>query len=639
MRGATKGKQLIKQLIKRGPQKSPPNFKAPLPERAGSHARVCSVNIVLVYKVGSSGSDFGVKASLVGRVLEGNDKVEVETTQILEYLRRDQAPLSENSNVRMLENWDGEEVWSLFPIGKDACVSLAYEAISDNSLRAMEPLYLLLSKSGVKVPFIELLMGGNYCIRSNEAASSLPVVTAGAIAQLAAQVSDSHGPRVAKEIADTFAPLSQINWRSHRPTGVLFHGPPGTGKSTICKAILQKLADSEAILFSGVAAQLNEKYVGESEKRLRGMTDIANAYPNRLFWVFLDEVHGLAKKQTGGKTSDHKLDTLLSLLEVMASQEHGNIIFLFATNFKEGLDAAFVRSKRVDRHILVPSLSWDQRVRFWENNMPSTTDFSVTDLAVMTTNFVVAQTQAVLGLSEPQWLDNFFRIARGSTSTAYFADLFKIPPPYFNLALLNAFGPMAVPGSITGIYRNYNFGKTIIRSSHTSFNFAGTIIRSSHTSFNFDGTLLSNEKLAIRCFLSSFRPDIMVKVDTAMVIEIGEEQFPGALAEALAQARFEGVRTLFLIHLADFVGGLEYDGQTFQGPARGVALAAVMSLLEEINFLSHADVSAWVVFPIVFNYNSHGYYNLPLVLQRSSLALSPGSLQVTRQQTEIDISK
>ena len=113
----------------------------------------------------------------------------------------------------------------------------------------MEPLYLLLSKSGVKVPFIELLMGGNYCLRPNETASSLPIVTAGAITQLAAQVSKSHGPRVAKEITDAFRPLSELNWRSRRPTGVLFHGPPGTGKSTICKAILENLADSEAILF------------------------------------------------------------------------------------------------------------------------------------------------------------------------------------------------------------------------------------------------------------------------------------------------------------------------------------------------------------------------------------------------------
>lgn len=235
----------------------------------------------------------------------------------------------------------------------------------DTSFSIDRPIRLVLREAASKVSLVEealRLYAGRQ--QSDEVVLQKAVVELSEIRTLRQElINAGFSGALVKRIITAFFALSLDTWRKDKPGGVLFHGPPGTGKSFLCTTIMKLLGKKErgCVLFSGVSSHLNEKYVGEAEKRLRGMMELANKKPNRLFFIFIDEVHGLAKRQMGGKESDHKLDTLLSLLELMASLPHNNIVFLFATNFKEALDPAFLRSKRVDAEILVPAHSWKQR--------------------------------------------------------------------------------------------------------------------------------------------------------------------------------------------------------------------------------------------------------------------------------------
>ena len=147
------------------------------------------------------------------------------------------------------------------------------------------------------------------------------------------------------------------------------------GKSYLATLIMNWASEGpQHILFQGVGALLNERYVGEAEKRLKGLAESASAAPNKLFFIFIDEVHGLAKRQSSGSGRDNssgssKQDLLLSLLEVMT--RYPNILFLFATNFLASLDPAFLRSKRIDLQILIPSHTFNERKLFYRNKIES----------------------------------------------------------------------------------------------------------------------------------------------------------------------------------------------------------------------------------------------------------------------------
>ena len=101
-------------------------------------------------------------------------------------------------------------------------------------------------------------------------------------------------------------------YREHRltpPRGVLLYGPPGCGKTLIAKAVAASLGAGgrgEAYFLNIKGPQLLDKYVGETERRIRVIFARARekAATGVPVVVFFDEMDSLFRTRGSGRSSD-----------------------------------------------------------------------------------------------------------------------------------------------------------------------------------------------------------------------------------------------------------------------------------------------------------------------------------------------
>jgi transitional endoplasmic reticulum ATPase len=126
--------------------------------------------------------------------------------------------------------------------------------------------------------------------------------------------------------------------------GIILEGPPGTGKTTLAKALATQI---EYNFISISSTDLLSKYVGQTESRIQEVFERArNSQP---CLVFIDELDGVFGNSRGARTQAHqisKLSQFLSLMDGMTTE--GNVIFVATTNKKQLLDPALLRSGRFE---------------------------------------------------------------------------------------------------------------------------------------------------------------------------------------------------------------------------------------------------------------------------------------------------
>ena len=132
------------------------------------------------------------------------------------------------------------------------------------------------------------------------------------------------------------------------PRGVLLHGPPGTGKTRLARAVANESA-AEFFLING--PEIMGSAYGESEKRLREVFEEAAA--NQPAIVFIDEIDSIAPKRdrAQGETEKRLVAQLLTLMDGLESRT--NVVVIAATNRPEAIDEALRRPGRFDREIVV----------------------------------------------------------------------------------------------------------------------------------------------------------------------------------------------------------------------------------------------------------------------------------------------
>jgi len=148
------------------------------------------------------------------------------------------------------------------------------------------------------------------------------------------------------------------------PSGVLLHGPPGTGKTMLAKAVAN---ESDATFIKMTGSELVQKFIGEGARLVRDL--FALAAEEQPAVVFIDEIDAIASRRTDSKTSgDAEVQrTMMQLLSEMDGfDDRGEIRIMAATNRYDMLDEAILRPGRFDRLIEVPKPGPEGRKKILE---------------------------------------------------------------------------------------------------------------------------------------------------------------------------------------------------------------------------------------------------------------------------------
>jgi proteasome regulatory subunit len=143
------------------------------------------------------------------------------------------------------------------------------------------------------------------------------------------------------------------------PKGVLLHGPPGTGKTILAKAVAHS---TDATFLRVVGSEFVQKYIGEGARLVRELFELAKNKSPAI--IFVDELDAIGARRMDGATSgDREVQrTLMQLLaEMDGFDPRGEVKLIAATNRLDMLDPALLRPGRFDRVIEIPMPSRDAR--------------------------------------------------------------------------------------------------------------------------------------------------------------------------------------------------------------------------------------------------------------------------------------
>ena len=147
----------------------------------------------------------------------------------------------------------------------------------------------------------------------------------------------------------------------------LFHGPPGTGK-TLSATLLGKKNNLD--VYRVDLSQVVSKYIGETEKNLASIFDIAE---NKNWILFFDEAESLFSKRTAVSDSKDKFANQETAYLLQRVENYNGLIIL-ATNLKPNIDLAF--SRRLQSVINFPMPNYPQRKELWINALSGISDLT-----------------------------------------------------------------------------------------------------------------------------------------------------------------------------------------------------------------------------------------------------------------------
>lgn len=147
-----------------------------------------------------------------------------------------------------------------------------------------------------------------------------------------------------------------------RRIGVNLYGAPGTGKTMAAHAIAKSLGRKILIVNY---ADIESKYVGETPKNIRKAFEAAKNSDSILFF---DEADAILSKRVTNMTQavDVSVNQTRSVMLMLMNEFQDFIIF--ATNFIENFDPAFMR--RISIHIKFTLPDEDCRKRLWRMYTP-----------------------------------------------------------------------------------------------------------------------------------------------------------------------------------------------------------------------------------------------------------------------------
>src|SRR6478672_305763 len=173
------------------------------------------------------------------------------------------------------------------------------------------------------------------------------------------------------------------------PRGMIFWGPPGTGKTYFAKAMAASIGAAITVV-SG--PELKSKWVGESEENLRQIFYKARqSAPSIIVFDEMDSFATARGTYTGSGVEHSMVNQLLTEMDGFHKEE---LVFVVGTtNFVESLDPALLRPGRFEFHLHIPYPEPDDRraiLRIYDRKMGLRLTDDALDYAIRRTNdFVV----------------------------------------------------------------------------------------------------------------------------------------------------------------------------------------------------------------------------------------------------------
>jgi transitional endoplasmic reticulum ATPase len=178
------------------------------------------------------------------------------------------------------------------------------------------------------------------------------------------------------------------------PTGILLKGAPGTGKTTIARILAN---EAKCRFFSITPADINQMYVGESEKRVKEL--FARARENPPAIIFIDEIDALLPIRQGG-IAIHSDKVVNQFLQEMDGMTPNTRVFIVgATNRPDMLDPALRRGGRLSREIEIPLPDREARLlmlKLFTRGVRLAPDVDMESLADKTEGYSGADLRAVV---------------------------------------------------------------------------------------------------------------------------------------------------------------------------------------------------------------------------------------------------
>lgn len=156
--------------------------------------------------------------------------------------------------------------------------------------------------------------------------------------------------RISEVIGSTFESAELLKAIHSKPVkGVLFTGPPGTGKTFMARIIASVY---KATFYTVSGAEVSSKWYGESEQLLRNLFRDAEKESPSI--IFFDEIDSLAGRRDHDTSEVSKRVVAELLVSLDGFDLDSGVIVIAATNRAHDLDPALLRPGRFDWRIDFP---------------------------------------------------------------------------------------------------------------------------------------------------------------------------------------------------------------------------------------------------------------------------------------------
>ncbi|KAK6344044.1 hypothetical protein TWF696_007691 [Orbilia brochopaga] len=163
--------------------------------------------------------------------------------------------------------------------------------------------------------------------------------------------------------------LDRVSWNRI----VLLHGSAGSGKTSLCRALAQKIAVRSFSKFSRVklvevnTRTLMSRFLGDGSRLVDGVFDWileqARTAPDQFFCIMMDEVESIAASRKAAAAANEPADAIRVVNSLLTSLDKlkgcRNILILATSNLLGTIDEAFLDRVDLCQHA---SLSYDYKM-------------------------------------------------------------------------------------------------------------------------------------------------------------------------------------------------------------------------------------------------------------------------------------